>query len=121
MNNLSRARELLDQISEMANLPEKETGIKGFIYISTKQGNHGPRIKYYKKLGQDKPSLSIQISKDPKVVVVSSGFVISSEIEKKLIQYIKLNRIKLLKFWKHGTKMTRGEVNKLLDSLIPVK
>lgn len=31
---------------EMANLRERQTGIPGTIYISTRQGRHGPHVNY---------------------------------------------------------------------------
>lgn len=32
---------------EMANLPREDTGVDGIIYISSAQGKHGPRVKWY--------------------------------------------------------------------------
>ena len=40
------ADELADEdLVEMANLPEEDTGISGTIFVSTRMGRRGPRVK----------------------------------------------------------------------------
>ena len=36
-----------DDVVEMTNLQEDDTGIPGVIFISTAMGSHGPRVKYF--------------------------------------------------------------------------
>jgi hypothetical protein len=36
-----------EDLVEMANLPQEDTGIPGTILVSTRMGGHGPRVKYF--------------------------------------------------------------------------
>jgi hypothetical protein len=45
-----------DDVVEMTNLQEKDTGIPGVVFISTSMGSHGPRVKYFLKTGRHQPS-----------------------------------------------------------------
>ena len=48
---------------EMANLPESDTGIPGWIYVSSRQGTHAPRVNYYvNRPARRPPCLSVVIS-----------------------------------------------------------
>ena len=55
------ADELVDEdLVEMANLPEEDTGIPGTIFVSTRMGRHGPRVKYVDgRAGEAQPSCSV--------------------------------------------------------------
>jgi hypothetical protein len=48
-----------DDIVEITNLQEDDTGIPGVIFISTAMGFHGPRVKYFIKAGRSQPSFSV--------------------------------------------------------------
>src|SRR4051812_38814248 len=47
-----------DDLVEMTNLQEDDTGIPGVIFISTTRGSHGPCVKYFVKAGRSQPSFS---------------------------------------------------------------
>ena len=54
------AATLDDEIFEMVNLPRKDTGVDGIVYVSTAQGPHGPRVKWYPdRPGRDAPCLTV--------------------------------------------------------------
>jgi len=106
---------------DFANLPFNETGIRGYIYISTKEGQHGARIKYLEKLGKENPSVSISISKIPKILVKSNELTIDDKTKEKIFEWVKKNKGKLMMFWKNGAYMARSKVEQLLDSLEPVE
>ena len=36
-----------DEPIEIANLPPSQTGIDGVVFVSTRMGPQGPRVKYY--------------------------------------------------------------------------
>ena len=36
------------ELFEMVNLPTKDTGVEGIVYIFTAQGSHGARVKWYR-------------------------------------------------------------------------
>jgi hypothetical protein len=106
-----------DDIVEMTNLTEDETGIKGIIFISTVLGTHGPRVKYFLKAGGDQPSFSVSISADPRVVASNLPDHVVRRAAPHVIEWVKLNREALSKFWNEGTRWTRKEVDRFLDSL----
>jgi len=108
-------------LREMANLLEIDTGVSGTIYISTEEGTHGPRIKWFPGTpGKKNPCLSISISDNP----VIRNFKINAHVEnaasKKLMLWVSKNKDKLLDFWVNGTSWSRQQVNAFIDSLIKV-
>src|SRR6267143_7306853 len=60
-----------DTIIEMANLDKSQTGIDGFVWISTLMTGHAPRVKYFIRPGRTQPSFSVMISDHPRVVANS--------------------------------------------------
>src|SRR5260370_30742580 len=60
-----------DVILEMANLDKSQTGIDGFVWISTLMTGHAPRVKYFVRPGRTQPSFSVMISDQPRVVANS--------------------------------------------------
>lgn len=60
-----------EDVFEMVNLRERDTGIMGVLFLSTVLGPHGPRVKYYLRAGRDQPSFSVSIAPEPRVLVNS--------------------------------------------------
>ena len=58
-----------DRLIEMANLTVEDTGLsRGWIRVSTQEGKHGARVKYYRdRPSRRTPSASISISPNPEV------------------------------------------------------
>lgn len=88
---------------EMANLRSKRTGLsdqKYIIYISTKQGSHGPRVKVFKlpEIGKTAPSVSISIEVEPKVIS-ENGLTLPKDIESEVKYWVSINHVVLLKLW----------------------
>jgi hypothetical protein len=55
-------KENKESLFEMANLSPSRTGIeKGYTYISTQQGNHGCRIKYFSNLKDQSKVMIVSI------------------------------------------------------------
>ena len=107
-------------IKEMANLRSEDTGLDhGTIYISSKEGNQGPRIKYYRGRPGNTPSASISISNNPEVVEDSIDLK-SLEI-KELVLFVQKNKSKLLLAWNKGYSMYKDEWNNLINSLEKIK
>ena len=106
-----------DHLHEMANLKNNKTGLShGTIYISTSEGNHGPRVKFFKgRPGSYLPSASITISDIPTVVEDSIGITINEKNE--IIAFININKEKLLKIWNYGNSMYSNEFDKIKNSL----
>src|SRR5438046_7493183 len=90
-----------DVILEMANLDKSQTGIDGFIWISTLMTGHAPREEYFVRPGRTRLSFSVMISEQPCVVASSLPARTVSEMAPLVIR-VSLNRDALLDFWHHG-------------------
>ena len=87
---------------EMANLSPKQTNVQGgFIFISTRSGAHGCRIKFYPNLSNQSKMLSVSI---PDLIIVEDklGKLISNQQRKEVIQFAKIFSKELEDFWKYG-------------------
>lgn len=109
--------ELDDDPVEMTNLNEQRTGVPGVIFISTRQGRHGPRIKWYPgKAGSDQPFLTITLENPPRMLNhgvaprSATGVVAAAE-------WAVLNRQALLDFWSGGTSLMFEEFEAFIGSL----
>ena len=100
------------ELNEMAPtyLP-KDTGLKEIIWVSPKNANHGPRIKVY-SLNKSK-DFSVTIEDEPRIVAGKS-FVTSKEFDK-IVDFIKLNKENLLKYWNYGLS-----TKELADNILKV-
>lgn len=124
----SKARILLDSFSqqpllEMANLRSKRTGLsdeKFIIYISTKQGSHGARIKVFKQpqLGDGAPCVIISISKEPKVIE-ERDLKLPKNIEKEVLYWVSINHIILTRLW--NAKASHVIIDDYLEQLEKIK
>jgi hypothetical protein len=91
-----------DVIFEMANLDKSQTGIDGFVGISTLMTGHAPRVKYFVRPGRTQPSFSVMISDPPRVVAISLPAHTVSRMAPLVIRWVSLNKGALLDFWYHG-------------------
>ena len=108
-----------DPIFEMANLAKPQTGVDGIIYISTQQGSHGPRVKYFFGRPSEKRSFSVSISDRP-VVLAKDKSVSDKEcngMSPVVISWVRINYVALLDFWNNGTDWTDPEVDRFKKSL----
>jgi len=104
-------------IVEMTNLQEEDTGIPGVIFISTVMGSHGPRVKYFVKAGRDQPSCSISIAGAPKILASSLAARDLNRAAPAVIDWVRLNRAALLRFWNEGETWSIRDVTAFVDSL----
>ncbi len=108
-------KEKKEPLFEMANLSPSRTGIeKGYIYISTKQGNHVCRIKYFSNLKDQSKVIIVSI---PNYKVIEDTAICSIKIKKQVIQFANTNSDKLLDFWNQGSDWTDDEVREFQDNL----
>lgn len=110
-HNLAHKDELLN---EMANLYQRRTGINTRIYISSKEGQDGPRIKVYNSSNNE--SFSISIEDSPKVLVGNSN-IVTNKILKQTIKWVQINKEILLYYWNHPEM----DIDELLDSILKVE
>lgn len=105
---------------EMANLSEKKTGVRGVIYISSRQGSHGPRFKWYASRPPNAPNLSVVLSEEPTIINHTVDDRLVREISPDLIKWGKLNRDALIWFWENGTSLIDDELDKFKKSLVKI-
>jgi hypothetical protein len=117
------AEEMADEdLADMANLTEDDTGIPGTIFISTRMGRHGPRVKYFAgRAGEAQPSFSVSISEPPRVIANSLPASVMRHVAPAVIAWVELNRLSLLAFWNEGVSWTRAEVSRFIDELARVE
>lgn len=92
--------ETFKPIVEMTTLRTKRTGIPGFtLYISQREGQHGPRIKVYlaNQVRASAPNCSYSISDNPEWKV--GKLKLNSTYDKMVKKWIILNKDLLLWFW----------------------
>jgi hypothetical protein len=106
-----------DDLIEFMNLTARQTGIDGIIFLSTVLGQHGPRVKYFAKAGKDQPSFSVSIGPEPRILASSLPERAMNRVAPAVIEWVKLNREALQKFWHEGETWTLDEVNAFADRL----
>lgn len=99
-----------EDIFEMANLSEEQTGIPGIVFISTAMGSHGPRVKYYLKAGPGQPSFSVAIASEPRVLANGLADRDLSTMAPPVLEWAKLNHEALARFWWEGKYWTDHQV-----------
>lgn len=97
-------------LNEMANLSQIKTGINTRIYISSKEGQYGPRIKVYNSSNDESFSLSIE---DTPRVLVSNPNIVSNKIFKQSIRWVHINKEILLYYWQHPEMYTDDLLEKI--------
>ena len=106
-----------EDLVEMTNLQEEDTGIPGVIFVSTAMGSHGPRVEYFLKAGRNQPSLSVSISAEPTVLASSLSQRDTRKASPTVLEWVKLNREALLTFWEEGETWSVREVVAFVESL----
>jgi hypothetical protein len=94
-----------EKLIEMANFGPDKTGLShGTIYVDNIKTKHGARVKYYRgRPGNDKPSASITVNKEPQLVQDSIN--ITSKELKEVTAFVILNYTHLMKVYLKGDTM----------------
>ena len=107
-----------DTLFDMVNLPAADTGVTGVVYVSTAQGSHGPRVKWFPgRPGRDLPSLSVTIDVIPRVINHGLPEREARQAGEAVSAWVVLNRTSLISFWNDGLGWTRTEVNAFFEGL----
>ena len=104
-----------DDVMEFMNLTSKQTGIDGVIFLSTTTGQHGPRVRYFVKAGRNQPSFSVSITAEPGILANSPPQRVLSRVGPSVVEWVKLNRAALLKFWNEGESWSIDELASFAD------
>jgi hypothetical protein len=107
-----------DDLMEFMNLSARRTGVEGTIFVSTKMGGHGPRVKYFEKPGDSQPSFSVSISSEPEVLSNSLPERVCNRMAPLVIAWVRQNHAALNEFWRIGTSWSDDEVTAFKDTLL---
>jgi hypothetical protein len=106
-----------EDIFDMANLTEAQTGIVGIVTITTVMGRHGPRVKYFLKAGRHNPSFSIAVASEPRVVANSLEERDLMKMAPRVMQWVALNHEALASFWWDGADWEAPDVQTFIAGL----
>lgn len=106
-----------EDVFDMANLVEVQTGIPGIVTITTIMGRHGPRVKYLLKPGRHQPSFSVAIAVTPRVVANSLNDLDLSRMAPVVLEWVALNHEALAAFWWDGADWTAPDVQAFIADL----
>ena len=110
-----------DRLLEMANLDEEDTHAPGMIFISTRLGSHGPRVKWYPGApSRTAPCLIVSIGPEPKVRDDFLPSQVSRPAAPLVTAWVRANHAALLEFWNKGETWNRRRVSAFLDGLKPL-
>jgi hypothetical protein len=99
-----------DDLLEFTNLTSRQTGIDGVVFVSTARGPHGPCVKYFVKAGKNQPGFSVSISVEPRVLASSLPERVVRRAAPEVINWVKLNRADLERFWNEGETWSFDQV-----------
>ena len=109
-----------EDVFEMANLSEQQTGIPGTVFISTMMGAHGPRVKYYAKTGPGQPSFSVAVASEPRVLASSMEERDLARMAPIVLEWVQLNHEALARFWWEGKFWPDEDVTAFKAALVNV-
>ncbi len=108
-----------DEMFDVVNLTREDTGVEGTISISTAQGQHGPRIKWFPdKPSRDGPCLILSLGGPRRAVVHGLGARQARRGEAASRGWVALNEPALLEFWNNGVLWSRAELERFLNLLV---
>lgn len=105
-----------EDVFEMANLTEDQTGVPGIVFISTVMGAHGPRVKYYLKTGPGQ-GFSAAVGSEPRVLASSLDERDLKRMAPVVLEWVRLNHEALTRFWWEGKVWPDSEVTAFKSSL----
>jgi hypothetical protein len=107
-----------EDLVEIMNLREADTGVPGTIHVRTRISRPGPSVKYYAgRAGYDQPSCSIAITDPPRIV---ASDLPERDIPQSVFMWVARNRVALLSFWNDGASWYADEVERWRGGLQPV-
>jgi len=106
-----------EDIFEMANLTEDQTGVPGVVFVSTVMGSHGPRVKYFLKTGPGQASFSVAVAYEPRVLASSMDECDLNRMGPKVLEWVRLNHEALARFWWEGKFWTDHQVTEFKATL----
>lgn len=89
-----------EELFEMTNIVQKRTNLPMGIWISSKMGNHGPRIKAQNDYSQriSKSKLFVVTIEDEPKIIGDTGKLTSKDLLN-IVEFVKQNQEPLLDLW----------------------
>ncbi|MGG5818780.1 hypothetical protein [Falsiroseomonas sp. HW251] len=107
-----------EDMYDVTNLSTRRTGLRGVVYCSTAQGQHGPRVKWYPgRPGRETPCLVVTLESPPRTINQGLPPRVARDAEHATIAWVELNRDALLGYWNDGLGWTEEEHDAFLDGL----
>jgi hypothetical protein len=107
-----------EEMFDVVNLTAAESGVVGTLFVSTMQGAHGPRVKWFpERASRDGACLIVTLEDTPRVINQGLPAIEARRAERAVLSWVALNRTALLSFWNDGVTWTRTEVNAFFDGL----
>lgn len=109
-----------DQLWEMANIDQQDTGLAVMVYVSPKNANHGPRIKFMNSYsnGYDSKLVLPMTIDDKPIIPISFNRKIKQRDINDIKNWIILNKDILLDYWysKITTKQMINSIKSIGDN-----
>jgi len=99
-----------DERFEMTNLYERHTGLPGVVFVSTRMGSHGPRVKYRLRRGSDEAGFSVSVESEPRILASSLSARELKRAAPAVLAWVALNHQALLGFWNEGRDWSPEEI-----------
>lgn len=113
------AADAAEDMFDVVNLPRQDTGIAGVVFVSTEQGAHGPRVKWYPgRPGHVVPCLTVTLEAPPRIINHGLPEQDARAAGREVAEWVSLNRQALLRFWRDGLSWTRDEVDAFVATLV---
>lgn len=109
-----------DDVFDFANLAELQTGVAGFITLTSVMGRQGPRVKYFTKLGRHQPSFSVSLAAEPMILSCSLPDAERANAGPHVLKWVAQNHDALLSFWNEGQYWSVPEVEHFVAHLAKV-
>lgn len=106
-----------DAVFDMANLTEVQTGVPGFVTITTEVGRHGPKVRYAVSLRPPGPGFSVSIEPEPRILFGDMEAADRGPFVDAVTRWTRLNHDALLVFWRDGAYWMMDEVQTFVARL----
>lgn len=110
-----------EDLFDFMYLTTDATGVDGVIFLSTRVGRHGPRVKWMPTSpGPGRPSCSYTLDDPARLVASSLPSRIINAVEPQIRAWISLNRDDLRGYWNEGAYWLEAQRDVFKASLKPV-
>jgi hypothetical protein len=107
-----------DEMVDVMNLLQDDTGVAGTIFVSTRLAAHGPRIKWWPgRPDREGPCLIVTLEDPPRAINAGLPPRVVRVGGADAVAWANLNRAALLEYWENGVLWPRAQHNAFFDRL----